>query len=133
MKDFVKQLNYFYLNHKELYEKDYEPSGFRWIAGDDNNQNVLSFSRYDNSGGELVFAVNFSPVQRDNYHLGVDAGEFEEVFNTDWSGFGGNNVMNWSVRSFKESIHGKNNAISVTLPPLSAIFLKRKNNEYRIN
>ncbi len=132
MHKFVKQLNLFYLENKELYQDDFSWGGFEWLVANDNNQNVLVFKRMDKEGGELIYAVNFSPNDQFNYSFGVDASEYEEVFNTDDKEFGGRGIKNGFVKAEKTSYNGRNYKITIKIPALSGVFLKRKNNIIRL-
>ena len=106
--NFTKALNHFYLENSELYEEDFSWKGFDWIVPDDNQQNILVFRRLNKKGEEMIYAVNFSTVTRENYSIGVDGKEYIEVFNTDDVAFGGSGVTNGTILSEKEKFKGKN-------------------------
>ena len=133
MHKFVKALNRFYLETSELYEEDFSWKGFDWLVPDDNNQNVLVFRRMDKSGGELIYAVNFSPNNQDNYSIGVDGKEYEEVFSTDWEEFGGSGIRNGKVVAENTKFKGKENKLTIKIPALSGVFLKNKSIEIRLD
>ena len=63
--------------------------GFSWVIPDDSSQNVLAFVRKNRKREELLAVVNFSPVIRENYRIGVRPGWYAEVFNSDDPAFGG--------------------------------------------
>ena len=87
---FFQAANAFYLAHGELWEQDFSWDGFRWICADDANGNTAIFLRFDRRGRALLACINFSPVFRQGYRIGVPwAGRYEEVFNTDALSFGG--------------------------------------------
>ncbi len=121
-------MNHFYLDTPALWEVDFSWEGFAWIAHDDNEQSVIDFRRIDKSGRELIAVCNFVPVQRENYCIGVPlAGVYEEVFSTDAEAFGGSGVTNGgSIKTIDEPMHGFDQRISLTLPPLSVLYLKCK-------
>ena len=122
---YIKALNDFYLNNSELWEIDYSWDGFRWISNDDYEQNIISFKRINKSGNELIAVVNFSPTERHQYMIGANEGTYTEVFNTNASEFGGTGSGNHStIVSSGGAIHGYDSHISLTVPPLSVIFLK---------
>ena len=124
---YVKALNHFYLKNKPLYEIDYNWAGFNWIVSDDYKQNVIVFSRFDKQGNELIFVVNFSTNQINNYSFGVGKpGEYEEVFTTNLKKFGGTGVVNQKVVSETKKLHSKEHSITIVVPPLSAMFFKLK-------
>ena len=127
-KHFFQSLNHFYLNTPSLWEVDFSWEGFSWIAHDDNEQSVIAFRRIDKSGREIIAVCNFVPVQREHYCIGVPfAGTYEEVFTTDAEEFGGNGITNGNaIKTLDEPMHGFEQCIPLTLPPLSVIYLKCK-------
>ena len=133
MHKFVKALNHFYLDSRELYEEDFSWKGFDWIVPDDNNQNVLVFKRMDKTGNELIYAVNFSPNNQDAYSIGVDAKKYEEVFSTDWEEFGGSGIRNGEVVAEKTKYKGKDYKLTIKIPALSGVFLRKKTVEIRLD
>lgn len=123
---YIKVLNDFYLCNSELWEIDYSWDGFRWISNDDYEQNIIAFKRINKKREELIAVVNFSPIERLNYRIGADEGCYKEVFNSDSLEFGGKGSGNMGViTSSLGQIHGYNSYISLTVPPLSIIFLKK--------
>lgn len=123
---YIKVLNEFYLNNSELWEIDYSWDGFKWISNDDYEQNIIAFKRINKSGDELIAVINFSPVERQNYLIGAAEGAYIEVFNSDALEFGGTGSKNSGIIiSSKGCLHGYDFFISLTVPPLSVIFLKR--------
>ena len=130
---YIKVLNEFYLNNSELWEIDYSWDGFKWISNDDYEQNIIAFKRLNKKGDELISVVNFSPVEKHNYLIGSDEGIYREVFNTNSLEFGGTGSGNMdSINTSEGSIHGYNSYISLIVPPLSVIFLK-KDKIYNMN
>ena len=133
MYKFVKALNHFYLERPELFEEDFSWKGFDWVVPDDNTQNILIFKRMDKVGNELIFAVNFSPITRENYSLGVDAPEWEEVLSSDWTEFGGSGIINGRLTANKEQYRGKDYKLTITIPAFSGVFLSKKSKDIRID
>ena len=107
--------------------KLFSEKGFSWIAGDDCDNSVLAFRRYDRRRRELIAVVNFTPVKREEYLIGVkSAGEYREVFNTDSVRFGGSGAENTGIiKSVPANVHGCKRALRLTLPPSGVIFLER--------
>ncbi len=69
---FVQDLNRTYAAERALHEVDFDPHGFQWIDCNDNENSVVSFIRRARDGRELVVALlNFTPVPRDGYRIGV--------------------------------------------------------------
>jgi 1,4-alpha-glucan branching enzyme len=130
---YIKELNEFYLKQPELWEVDYSWNGFKWISNDDFDQNIIAFKRIDKNNNELIAVVNFSPAERQNYLIGADRGIYTEIFNSNCEEFGGTGSGNKDkIVSSQGSLHGHESYLSLTLPPLSIIFLK-KENKYNIN
>ena len=126
LNDFVKYLNKFYTSTPALYEIDYSWEGFNWIIPDDYDQNVVAFARKDKKGKELICIVNFSPEPRNRYKVGVNAGKYKQVLNSDWEEFGGTTKKTNKLLQTKEfSIHGKNNCVELNIPSFGAIFLTK--------
>ena len=126
---FTRSLNRFYLDHPALWQNDFSWEGFSWIANDDNSQSVICFRRIDRHGGELITVCNFTPVTRENYRIGVpETGEYDEVFTTDAKEYGGGGISNGALKAERVPFHGLEQSVSLTLPPLSTIFLKLRGN-----
>lgn len=126
MKNFVKTLNHFYIENSPMWEVDFSWEGFNWISNDDYMQSCISFRRIDKKGNEIVVVCNFQPVLRENYRIGVPIdGTYSEVFNTEWSEFGGCGISNGTAIVSEEiPMHGLAQSISLTLPPLSVMYFK---------
>ena len=125
LKHFTKSLNHFYIQNPPLWEDDFSWEGFAWIANDDYTQSVIGFRRMDRHGNELIAVCNFNPVLRENYRIGVPVhGTYAEVFTTDASEYGGSGIPNGIVASSRTPMHGCNQSVTLTLPPLSVLFIK---------
>lgn len=126
LQHFSKTINRLYTSTPALWQIDYDWSGFSWISNDDVDNSVISFRRMDRDDRELVAVCNFTPVERENYRIGVPrAGSYKVLLNTDSEEFGGKGRGTaGSVRSQKIPMHGFDNSISLTLPGLSVIYLK---------
>lgn len=130
---FFKDLNHFYLENPPLWEVDFSWEGFAWISNDDYTQSVISFRRMDKSGNEIIAVCNFQPVKRENYCIGAPfAGLYQEVFSTDRAEYGGSGIDNGdSIRTVDTPMHGYEQSISLTLPPMSVIYLKCRRKRVR--
>ena len=126
LRTFFKELNKFYLDCKPLYELDTVWKGFDWIHHDDYTNSVIAFKRTDKNGDEIVSVCNFQPIRRDEYCIGVPKyGLYDEVFNSDEERFGGSGVVNGNnIKTEIMKIHGFDQGLSLTLPPLSVIYLR---------
>lgn len=122
---FFKAANGLYLETPALWQQDFSPEGFRWICDDDAQSNTIAFLRFDKQGRALLTAINFSPVFREGYRIGIPwSGRYEEVFNTDLTDFGGEGRLNRSPASEEIPCHGMERSIQANLPPLSAVIFK---------
>ena len=124
----MRDLNALYREQPALWEADVVPEGFEWIDFHDVEQSILSFVRRGGaSGGELIFVCNFTPVPREAYHVGVPRpGRYREVLNSDAEVYGGSNLGNLGVvESVAVAVHGREHSISLTLPPLAMLVLRR--------
>ena len=60
MQEYVRELNNFYLSRSELWDRDFDPSGFSWILPDENEKNTVVYRRINNKDESVVVAINFS-------------------------------------------------------------------------
>lgn len=122
----VKDLNHIYRENSPLFELDYSPEGFDWLVVDDAANSVFAFERRSSNGERIIVISNFTPVPRHNYRIGVNvAGTYEEILNTDSMYYQGSNVGNFGyVISEEIESHGRENSISISIPPLATVYLK---------
>ena len=118
LQEFFRRANKFYLRSPELWEADFDWSGFEWICHDDNNANVAAFIRKDKAGNALYFICNFSPNPHHGYRLGVPAaGRYRVAFSTD-------EAAGRRLTAKPGNCHGRPYHLELQLPPLGALFLK---------
>jgi 1,4-alpha-glucan branching enzyme len=123
----VGDLNRILRDEKALHELDFDPAGFSWIDVTDADQSVVSLIRRGRSPQDiLVGAFNFTPVPRHNYQIGIpQAGRWLELLNSDAPLYGGSGQGNLGgVEAVPISAHGHRHSLTLTLPPLGALFLK---------
>ena len=123
-----RDINRFYRNTPALWEQDFDASGFEWLGCDDALASVISFLRRDKQGNIVVCIFNFTPVERQHYRIGVPGKEeWVEVLNSNSYCYGGTNSGNLGhIQTEKVPFHGREYSVSVTLPPLSCLILKKK-------
>jgi len=122
VRQLVADLNQVYRARSELHRQDFSEQGFRWLRWDDADNSVLAYLRRDESSAVAV-ALNFTPVPRPGYRLGVPcAGRWREVFNSDSRFYGGGDVGN-PLPLMSESMPWmeQGQSIVVTLPPLGGV------------
>ncbi|MBU9835730.1 1,4-alpha-glucan branching enzyme [Rahnella perminowiae] len=124
----VRDLNLVYQANAPLYELDYNPRGFEWLVVDDHENSIFAFARRDEQGGEVIVISNFTPVPREHYRIGISRpGRYHEILNTDSHYYRGSNVGNGGdIYSENISHHQRDHSISVTIPPLATVYLRRE-------
>ena len=125
--DCVRDLNRFYLAHAALWEIDDSWEGFTWLIPDDNEQNILAFTRQDAKGHRLLCVFNFSPVKRENYRIGLpQAARLKCLFSTDDVKYGGEGVLQKATKTEEVPSHGFAQSAVITIAPMSAAFFDLK-------
>ena len=83
-------------------------------------------ARAETPADEILIVCNFTPVPRYGYRVGVPSGGFwRELLNSDAQEYGGSGMGNLGgVHADAQPTHGRPFSVSLTLPPLSALFLK---------
>jgi 1,4-alpha-glucan branching enzyme len=122
----VADLNQVYRQEPALYALDTEAAGFEWIDANDSNQSVTSYLRKDRDGNTVLAVLNYTPVARAGYRVGVPrGGHWRELFNSDAVMYGGSGVGNLGgVEAQPVPSHGRAQSLELQLPPLGALFLK---------
>jgi len=123
----VQDLNQLYRNELALHELDFDPAGFQWIDCNDSMQSTLSLLRKGRSTDDTVIVVlNFTPVPRHNYRVGVPSdGFWKEMLNSDSSNYGGSGQGSMGgVKAESTSYHGQPYSLNLTLPPLAVVYFK---------
>ena len=72
LQNYVKGLLTLYHKYPALYRLYEEYDGFQWINANDGDRSIFSFIRRDETQKKnLLFICNFTPVDRDDYRVGV--------------------------------------------------------------
>ena len=125
---FVSDLNRVYASQPAMHQCDFEPYGFQWIDCNDSDNSVVSFLRRATNHEDFVVVIlNFTPVPREGYQVGVPrAGAYAELLNSDSEAYGGGNIGNGGIVFTEPSAaHGHAQSLRLTLPPLGCLILKR--------
>jgi len=129
LKKFTAALNHLYRNEPALYENSFVQEGFEWLDTSDRENSVLVFARKGLSAEDQVIVVlNMTPVIRRQYRIGVlSSGSWLEIFNSDSEDYYGSGCLN-SNDILSENVfwQGRISSVTVDLPPLGAIVLKKK-------
>lgn len=120
-----RDLNHLYLRTPAIYELDFESEGFSWIDCHDADQSIISFIRKGHNSFAII-ALNFTPVPRENYRIGVPApGNYKEIFNSDAACYGGSNLGNGAgVAAEPTAWMNQQHSVVLSLPPLAGIVLE---------
>jgi 1,4-alpha-glucan branching enzyme len=128
LRRWVQDLNHTYQHEPSLHEVDFDYAGFQWVDCCDNENSVMSFvRRAKNPDDYTVVVVNFTPVPRIDYRIGVpDGGRYRELLNSDSSRYAGSNMGNsGGANAEHRPMHGFDYSMSVTVPPLGFLLFKR--------
>ena len=120
VQDWMKALLKLYHENPCMYELDTSWEGFQWINADDAERSIYSFVRKSKDGkNNLLFVVNFTPVERPEFRVGVpQAGSYEKVLSTQDPEFSGLPApKKKTYRSKKMEWDGRENSIGYPLAP----------------
>jgi len=125
VKKLIADLNHCYRDVPPLHRYEFEQQGFEWLDCHDSDQSVLSYLRKDDHGF-VVVVLNFTPVVRHNYRIGVPTpGYYRELVNSDSAHYGGSNIGNGGgVNSEPIPWMGQPHSIELVLPPLAGLILR---------
>jgi 1,4-alpha-glucan branching enzyme len=122
----VRDLNDLYREMRALHSHDFDWEGFDWIDCHDAEHSVLVYLR--RSGDDfVVVALNFTPVPRASYRIGVPAaGRYREILCSDASDYAGSGLGNDDRTLVAEELPwmDRSHSLQITLPPLAGIVLK---------
>ena len=113
LKEGIKTVN------KALYEMDNDPAGFEWINADDIFRSIYSFVRHSkNKEKNLLFVCNFTPVEREDYRVGVPTRKtLKLVLNSDEEKYGGKGEKRpLTYKPVKKECDGQAYSIAYPLP-----------------
>lgn len=127
LQNYFKKINEFYRANPAFWQIDYSWEGFSWISSDDKDNSVIAFRRIDEKGKEIIVVCNFTNVERCDYRIGIPKkGAYKIVFNSDDVDFGGEGKGNkGKLKTESINMHGFEQSISLDLPPMSAIYIKK--------
>ena len=121
----LSTLNRFYKENSALHYYDFDGQGFQWLNCEDNQNSVISYLRkHDNQ--HFLIVLNFTPVPRMNYQLGVPrSGRYTEHFNSDSEFYAGSNFHTIKEVSTANHTHmGFEHSITFDLPPLGGLIYR---------
>ena len=128
MKNCVSGLAHLLKKEPALFEKQFESEGFEWLDLNKRSESVISFKRKSsNPNEELIVVLNMTPVERVNWKVNVPEQEiWVEIFNSDDMHYWGTgNYMNDILHLPEMLNNDAHYQLTLTLPPLAGIVLKR--------
>ncbi|MEO8223304.1 MAG: 1,4-alpha-glucan branching protein GlgB [Gammaproteobacteria bacterium] len=129
----VADLNALYGRRPALHYLDFDGKGFQWLRWDDADNSTLSFIRRGASDVAVV-ALNFTPVPRPGYRVGVPRpGSWRELLNSDSRFYGGSDLGNQGLLE-AEPVPCMHEpwSIVLTLPPLAGVVLAPALEHFRV-
>ena len=128
---FVSDLNSLYEEHSSLFSGDDSSDGFEWINNFSANECIAVFRRKAECNDDLLVVVNFTPIARNNYKIGVPySGKYKEIFNSDSQVYGGVGITNKQLKlSKKDECDGREDSIRISVPPLGITVFSCTSNE----
>jgi 1,4-alpha-glucan branching enzyme len=94
----------------------------------DRANSLVSFLRHGkNRQKHVLFVLNFTPVPRFNYRVGVPAGgEWREVLNSDAPLYGGGGLGNLGkIDASVVPMHGRAYSLDITVPPMAVVVFQK--------
>ncbi len=120
IQNWVQELLHLYRKNKALYEMDTEEEGFAWINKDDIFRSIFSFVRYSRDKKKnLLFVCNFTPMEREDYRVGVPRGkQYKLILNSDDERYGGKGEARPLIyKAVKKECDGQKYSFAYPLPP----------------
>jgi len=130
----ARDLNRLHREVPALHELDFSQEGFAWIDCHDADHSTLSFLRRARDGSCVVVVLNFTPVPREHYRIGLPGGgRYVEILNSDSGYYGGSNAGNaGGVHAEPLPWMGLSHSAAITLPPLGESCCAPSNAECRV-
>ena len=121
----VRTLNTLHRTEPALYKADHQPDGFEWVEADDYARAVFAYLRKAPDSRPVLVLLNFTPVPWENYRVGVpQEGAWEVLASSDDSAYGGTGQgVTGIVETDPGPQQGFEQTLTLTLPPLSAVFM----------
>ena len=121
---FMRDLGRVYGERAPLWRRDHEPEGFSWIDVADRDNSVISYVRRDGPD-HVVVVLNLTPTPREEYLIGAPAaGTYVQLLSSDDAAYGGSGYRTRErVETERAPMHGYQQSMRLTLPPLGALVL----------
>ncbi|MBC5744260.1 1,4-alpha-glucan branching protein GlgB [Lachnospiraceae bacterium MD308] len=120
IQNWMRDLLHLYKKNPALYQDEQIWEGFEWINADDGYRSIYSFARHSkNRKKNLLFVINFTPMARDDYRVGVPRRkQYKLIMNSDDVKYGGEGKERPSVyKAVKQECDGRPFSFAYELPP----------------
>ena len=124
-------LGHFYQDRRSFYEIERELGGewkgFKWLKAEDASNSILAYMRMSkDQKEEILVALNFTPVAREKYTIGVpEDGDYKVIFNSNAAKYGGDGKGTRTYHAIDEECDGQPFSIEVFMPPLTALYMEK--------
>ena len=125
LQKYYSDLLHVYQKYPALWQLDSDWNGFQWINANDGDRSIFSFIRRDETGKKnLLFVINFTPVARDDYRVGVPkSGTYSLILDSE-PGLYKRGEHAFSARSKKRECDGQPYSFAYPLPAYGAAIFK---------
>ena len=125
LQKYYSDLLHVYQKYPALWQKDSDWDGFQWINANDGDRSIFSFIRRDETGKKnLLFIINFTPVAREDYRVGVPkSGTYSLILDSE-HGLYKRGEHAFSARSKKSECDGQPYSFAYPLPAYGAAIFK---------
>ena len=125
LQKYYSDLLHVYQKYPALWQLDSDWNGFQWINANDGDGSIFSFIRRDETGKKnLLFVINFTPVARDDYRVGVPkSGTYSLILDSE-HGLYKRGEHAFSARSKKSECDGQPYSFAYPLPAYGTAIFK---------
>ena len=125
LQKYYSDLLHVYQKYPALWQLDSDWNGFQWINANDGDRSIFSFIRRDETGKKnLLFVINFTPVARDDYRVGVPkSGTYSLILDSE-HGLYKRGEHAFSARSRKSECDGQPYSFAYPLPAYGTAIFK---------
>ena len=125
LQKYYSDLLHVYQKYPALWQLDSDWNGFQWINANDGDRSIFSFIRRDETGKKnLLFVINFTPVARDDYRVGVPkSGTYSLILDSE-HGLYKRGEHAFSARSKKSEGDGQPYSFAYPLPAYGTAIFK---------
>ncbi len=125
LQKYYSDLLHVYQKYPALWQLDSDWNGFQWINANDGDRSIFSFIRRDETGKKnILFVINFTPVARDDYRVGVPkSGTYSLILDSE-HGLYKRGEHAFSARSKKSECDGQPYSFAYPLPAYGTAIFK---------